>query len=242
LSQQPNIFSCMTASLITGRLAAVIGRLPEDPDGLPPLASAAQAEREQFIRSIHADPDRILQTFELMIAGPAEPLPKWLDHLLLPVYRQAVWPVALCNASLYEADLTEIAARPGTLAVPDLGEQQMQASAERYSPLFIGPYDRLWLRINSALLLREQAEMIRLARTQIASGKSGNLSIQPSVVIPGSKWQLTGDAAAGTISLKLTPYPKWTDDITTASYWLLPLDGSKSWQVNNTTPAVASRD
>ncbi len=87
------------------------------------------------------------------------------------------------------------------------------------------------------LLLREQTELIRLARAQMQGGKTGNLGEWQSVVIPGSKWKITGDAVTNSFTLELAPRPSWTIDSTAAGtvagsqYFLLPLDGSKPWQL-----------
>jgi hypothetical protein len=51
-------------------------------------------------------------------------------------------------------------------------------------------------------------------------------------VIAGAKWRIIGDAASNSVSLILTPIPIWTTDgdIIGKDFFLLPLDGSKSWE------------
>ena len=47
-----------------------------------------------------------------------------------------------------------------------------------------------------------------------------------------SGWHVSGDAIANSVSLKLTPIPSWTNnrDALDENFFLLPLDGSKSWK------------
>jgi len=117
------------------------------------------------------------------------------------------------------------------LASTDLGYGMMEAADTRRSMLI--PYvERAWIRSNAYLLEREQMELIRNARAPMAAGRSGHLADWQSVVIPGAKWVVTGDAGTNSVSVKLTPIPRWItaggalgDD-----FFLLPLDGSKGWK------------
>jgi len=119
----------------------------------------------------------------------------------------------------------------------------MTDASHRYAPrlpkyrtwmedTFRPQWSRSWVRLNAILLLREQAELIRSARTQVQVGKFGNIAEFDSIVIPGAKWLVIGDAKNNSVSLKLTPIPLWARDCEEIPrrFFLLPLDGSKSWK------------
>ena len=128
------------------------------------------------------------------------------------------------------------------LSASDLGAGDVDTSSIAHLSPLIPNFLRGWLRLNFALLIREQAVMIRHARAQMQGGKTGNLGNQPSLVCSGSKWEINGDAATNTITLKLTPRPSWTNPgtVTDDHFFMLPLDGSKPWQLRQPQPATAS--
>jgi len=115
------------------------------------------------------------------------------------------------------ADQVRVTEQVNDFAASDLGVAKMSEICSRYAPLmtachsfsdmFRPNWTRSWVRLNATLLLREQAEMIRFARTQVQSGKAGKLGELESVVIPGAKWQITGDTIANSASLELAPIP-----------------------------------
>jgi hypothetical protein len=237
LAVQPVLVSPMIRIAIEALFANAIVRLPENADALQILAEDVKSEREQLLTvmqfecwaSYHAV--RNLQIEAVIGSDPHQlfqisPLPSSLIRLL---WRPKV-EIYVYNQWTSVADQIGIIQKASDLASTDLGADKIEAIADCHPTLFYTG-SRAWLRINLTLLLREQAELIRWSRAQMQAGKSGKLGEPPSVVIPTSKWLITGDAATNSVSLKLTPAPKWTTDHTVIddAFFLLPLDGSKSW-------------
>jgi hypothetical protein len=242
ISEQPTMISSVwNHSMLETALQNVLVRLPEDPNGLKNLASDVQSEREKMRTAIQAGyyqwvnfPDSTAwQSLERNPANqsaglsPIRPLREWLTDLFgRPLFKlQAArdWQIGAAQVAITQ--------RSPELASTDLGVAEMEASENRHGQLL--PYlERAWLQANFHLLLREQIELIRSARTQMIAGKTGNLGDWQSLVIPGSKWKITGDAATNSVSLKLTPIPRWVAEraVIGPDFFLLPVDGSKSWK------------
>lgn len=152
------------------------------------------------------------------------------------------------------ADQIRVSEQVRDFAVSDLGVVKMDKAVSCYAPVFTtdhsfsevfrSNWSRSWIRLNATLLLREQAELIRSARTQMQSGKSGKLGERESVVVHGARWQITGDANTSSLSLKLTPTPAWTRShgVIDENFFLIPLDGSKSWRFRPRLMAAAGED
>ena len=238
LRQQPILVSNMIYTAVEALFADLQARLPEDPGAIGQLAADVNAERLQFRKTLQAEawavshfidnPQPQADDMKAFLAAD-QPWPKWLRKPLLPLYCHTILRREIYKAWLVEADLVKICDRAP--ALPDFGEQEMTAACDRAQSLFTPNVLRAWLRLNTALVLREQAEMIRIARAQMEAGKSGDLGTHDSVVIPGVKWLLRGDASANTLTVKLTPIPQWLAENPVAGYhfWLLPLDGSEPW-------------
>ena len=248
LAEQPVLVSTMINTAVKCLFASVTARLPEDPGAMQRLAGEVETERRQFQTTIQQGSWAMMHTLEKThpsledLAGflaQNQPFPDWLERRLVPVCCHSFLRYECSQAWLFEADVTGICERARDLSSTDLGEREIGAAAERHLSIFTPNLMRAWLRLNCGLLVREQAEIIRSAHAQMLAGKSGNLGSYPSVVIPSSKWEITGDAAAGTITAKLTPLPKWVaaNEVTTDEFWLVPLDGSKPWKLQ---PRVVS--
>jgi len=242
IGEQPTMVSSVwNHSMLESALRNVLVRLPADPDGLKNLAADVQSEHEKMRTAIQAGywkwmnfPDSnawqsMKQNSGNQGAGlsPIRPFREWLVDLFgRPLFRlQAArdWQIG--------AEQVAITQRSPELASSDLGFAEMEAAENRDIRL-LPNFEGAWLQANSHLLVREQMELIRSARTQVMAGKNGRLGEWQSVVIPGSKWEITGDAATNSVSLKLTPIPRWVADkaVIGGDSFLLPVDGSKSWK------------
>lgn len=132
--------------------------------------------------------------------------------------------------SAISAELAQTYQGDWNLTKGDLGEREFE-KREASDPNIMTPnYVRAYSRVNLTLLLREQAEMIRFARARIQEGTAS--AEHASVVIPGAKWVMTGDPATNSATLKLSPIPEWakSKSYVDESFFLLPLDGSRSWK------------
>lgn len=243
LGQQPILVSNMIRIAIEGLLTRAQARLPAEPDGLKHLAEDAAKEREQMIQCARMESWNVMHTFENYgfnvnfgrgadeTFAPIRPLPAWLVRRLWPLYSRSSASVQCSNAWLFAADSVAVWKDPSTLMSPDLGESKIDEFETRHTSYLNVNWGRAWLRLNLTLVLREQTELIRIARAKIQAGGSGDLGEYDSVIIPGSKWKIHANADAQSFTLELSPRPKWVTENTmvSAEYWLLPLDGSKSW-------------
>ena len=237
LGEQPILVCPMIRSGIEALFAKATARLPEDPDALKRLADEVKKKREHWLTMMQFEcwsPLHIVSQFriEYIMGGNVQlfrisPLPRWLNKYI----GQPGLLISGYNQWLAVADQIKIVRNAEFLSATDLGATEMVAIADRFPTYFSCAWSRAWQLYNASFLLREQAELIRWSRTQIQAGKSGVLSERPSVVIPSSKWVITGDAATNSVSMKLTPAPLWTTSQTVVddSFFLLPLDGSKWW-------------
>jgi hypothetical protein len=244
MGEQPILVSCMIHCAIECLLQRVLVRLPAEPDGLKNLASDVQTERERLRTAIqagyysellwpdhaHFNPREILSLNTINSAtgiSPIRPLGEWL----LGWCGRSWFKLQVAKVHQISAKEVEVTQRASELAASDLGTEEMNRDTSGVGVL-IPNFQRAWLRINFMLLLREQTELIRLARTWMQSGKTGDLGDWSSVVIPGSKWEIKGEAGTNSVSLRLTPIPSWVSkkSVIDDSFFLLPLDGSKSWK------------
>jgi hypothetical protein len=92
--------------------------------------------------------------------------------------------------------------------------------------------NRSAMRMHAVLLLREQTELIRLARARLAAGLP--VESRDSIVFPAARWELTADAQKNSVTTRLINAPEWIIKNTITGkgtdFWLLPLDGSVAWQ------------
>lgn len=258
IGKQPILLSQMIRVAIDGLYAQLIARLPEDPEALKNFSSEVQAKREMWRASVQTEVWAIMRVVDYANSKPEEfntfyanssPLQKVRISLAQSVLK------ADCNLLVMAgADQIRVTEEVGDFAASDLGVEKMNEIYSRYAPvltachsfsdMFRPNWSRSWVRLNATLLLREQAEMIRFARAQMQSGKSGKLAELESVVIPGAKWQVSSDANTDSVSLKLTPTPAWTlnPEVIGENFFLLPLDGSKSWKVRPRLLAAAGEN
>ena len=246
LGEQPMIVSVMIRVAIEGLFAKAIVRLPEDTDGLKKLTDEVKTKREHWLTMIQVESWYSQHVIENLIDSNAGaqllsigPFPRWFNIKLARWLGHPGLLIYIYNQRLAVADQIEIVKNVESFSATDLGAKEMQSIANRFPTCFSVSWSRAWQRLNLTFLLREQAELIRWSRTQIQDGKSGVLSERPSVVIPTSKWVITGDASTNSVSMKLTPAPAWTTSQTVIddNFFLMPLDGSKRWIFSKTKEA-----
>ena len=261
LNDQPILVSQMIRVAIDALYAPVIACLPEDPKAFEDLAADVNAKREVWREAIQTETWAIQKVVSYAGMKP-EDFSRFYRNAspIRKIYISFVQSFEQADCSRFvsgAADQIAISERLRDLALADLGAGEMSQTCSRYAPIltntpsfgsfsdvFRPNWSRSWIRLNATLLLREQAELIRSVRTQVQMGKSGNLGEMESVVIPGARWQITGDADANSARLKLSPIPTWTEnrDIIHENFFLLPLDGSKSWKFRTRPVALTARD
>ncbi|MFZ3375782.1 MAG: hypothetical protein WA183_09535 [Chthoniobacterales bacterium] len=230
IDEQRILVSQMIRVAMEGLFAQVIARLPEDPGALKLLATEVEGRREKWRDALQWEAWAFMRLVDYMGLKPEEYRSASLLQRIKISYAQSFLQGKCSSVVSCLADEVAISEDIGELAPSDLGIGKMNEACVRYDAN--ADYSKSWVRLNGVLLLREQAELIRSARAQVQAGKSGNLGEHESVVIPGAKWRIIGDAAATSVSLKLTPVPAWTtnNDVLGKEFFLLPLDGSKSWK------------
>jgi hypothetical protein len=247
IGEQPILLSQMIRVAIDASYAPLIARLPEDPCALENFAAEVEAKREMWRAAVQTETCVVAQVVDYLGLKPDAFKTLYENSSPIQKVRMSLgqsWLEADCSRSMMRAAAqVRVTEEVGHFALSDLGVAKINEISSNYAPIFtthgslsdmFGPnWFRSWIRLNAALLLREQAEIIRSTRAQVQLGKSGKLGDVESIVIPGAKWQITADPNANSVSLKLTPIPSWTsnrDGIPEKTFFLLPLDGSKSWK------------
>jgi hypothetical protein len=248
LGEQPILISLMIRVAIESLFAEVIARLPEDPEGLKQLAKEVETSREKWRAAMQTETWGMMQVVDYLGFEPNEFRKVYgTKSLIRKIQISFTQSLLEGDCSLFiacMADRVRISGQVRDLALSDLGVKEMHEASSRSAPvltparltsfsdIFQETWYRSWIRVNAALLLREQAELIRATRAQVQAGKSGNLGEPESIVIPGAKWRINGDVVTNSVSLTLTPVPIWTtdNDIIGKTFFLLPLDGSTSWK------------
>ena len=261
IGEQPILLSQMIRVAIDGFYAQLIARLPEDPEALENFPTEVDAKREMWRAAVQTETWVVMQLVDYAGSKPDNFRTLYKNSSLLQKARISfVQSLLKGDCSLFIADAAEqvaISERVNDLSLSDLGAGKMTQASLRYAPVLtatprFGSFSNVfrptwapsWIRLNATLLLREQAELIRSARAQVQSGKSGKLGERESVVVHGAKWQIIGNANASSVSLKLTPIPAWTRNhkVLDENFFLLPLDGTKSWKFRSHSVASNAGD
>lgn len=247
IGEQPILLSQMIRVAIEGLFAQVIARLPEDPKALRRLATEAGEKRERWREAIQTETWAVARFSDYLGFNREEfrtiYQSKPLARKIQISYDRSLLQGDCCFFLMGGAEQVRISERVNDLAKRDLGVRKMREVGSDCAPIlttanlpslsdaFRQNWFRSWIRLNAVLLLREQAELIRWSRAKVQAGASGCLGERDSVVIPGAKWKITGDANSNSACLILTPIPPWTsdDEVIEKNFFLLPLDGSKSW-------------
>jgi hypothetical protein len=247
IGEQPILVSQMIRVAIEGLFTQVIARLPEDPDALRRLATEVGKKRERWREAIQTETWAVArfsdylgfsrEAFQTTYRG------KPFTRKIQISYDRSLLQGDCCFFLMGGAEQVRISERVSELAKRDLGVRKMREAGSDCAPIlttanlpslsgaFRQNWFGSWIRLNAVLLLREQVELIRWSRAKVQAGASGWLGELESVVIPGAKWKITGDTNTNSACLTLKPVPPWTSDDQAIGkhFFLLPLDGSKSW-------------
>lgn len=117
------------------------------------------------------------------------------------------------------AETVERTTKPEYLSTIDL-----ENSKSKLSSRFL--YE--WRELQIYLLHYEHTKLIRLLRNRLQNQQEVKSDEFPSSVIPGAHWIVTLDPVLQNANIRLNPIPSWTRPL--SQEWILPLDGSKSWQ------------
>jgi hypothetical protein len=241
LPENSALVSLMIRIAIDAMLTSPEAWLPAEPGALEAIAADAIRIKAALIRSLQLEAWCFLRDhprFESF--RPAQSLgiqlsvPEWVDRWLAdPILRRES-----ALAALSTAESVAILQDAKSLAQPDLGLKALEEVSQRIPSQFAPRATRALLRIHATLLLREQSALLRLAREHMANGQP--LEPRDSVVLPGRRWHFTADPVAHTVALRLDQIPNYISEqtVTNQSFWILPLDGSKSWQFRPPTRAA----
>ena len=210
---------------VDAMMASKLAHLPASEEGLRDVARDTAELRAEFLRRIQLESWRCLRFTDQM--GEAQQtevsvLPRWLGQIWRR--RQVV------KAALNGAEYAAIEKDPATLALPDLGISRLDAISDASPTVMEFNVSRAVMRVTATQLLREQAELIRVARARLATG----MPMEPyqSAVVPAAHWELAIDFKKATLSTRLIGAPAWiyNDVVTTPQFWCLRIDGSETWQ------------
>jgi hypothetical protein len=241
LPENPALVSLMIRIAIDAMLVSPEAWLPAETGALEAIAADATRLKAALLRSLQLEAWCFLRDhprFESL--RPAQSLgiqlsvPEWVDRWLT----DAVLRRESALAALSTAENVAILQDAKSLAQPDLGLKALEEVTQRIPSQFAPRVTRALLRIHATLLLREQSALLRLAREHMASGQP--LEPRDSVVLPGRRWHFTADPVAHTVALRLDQIPTFITEqvVTDQRFWILPLDGSKSWQFRPPTRAA----
>lgn len=239
LRQNPTLVSLMIYVAVDALIASKRVHLPAEEGGLQAVAKDATDLQSEFLKRLQLEGWLCLHS-DVAFGNPVTPPtpgPRWLTQ----IYDDAQFQRQTMMAALNGAEHAAILKDPATRSLPDLGESRYEAVSEAHPTYMEFNASRAMMRITASLLLREQAELIRLARTRLATGTP--MEPYQSAVIPVARWELVIDPEKATVSTRLVGTPDWIlkNEVTKSDFWCLPLDGSVAWQFHRPVQAVSNR-
>ena len=240
LPEHPTLVALMIRVATDTLLVPKTVRLPATDDGFASLAKDVAAKRAQFLRCIQIEGWALLRfagqeggEANVFHGPPKYYLPKWAVRVSAGRY----WTRECVRAAFNCAQHAGIHKAPETLRLADFGTARHVAVSTQNPTVCEQGAARNAMRLHAVLLLREQTELIRLARARLAAGLP--VESRDSIVLPSARWELTADAQKNTITTRLVHAPEWIVNNTVTGngtdFWLLPLDGSAAWHFR--TPA-----
>ncbi|HSI15180.1 MAG TPA: hypothetical protein VK961_24215 [Chthoniobacter sp.] len=237
LRENPTLVSLMIHVAVETLLAQKAVRLPASEDGLQVIASDAVALRAELLKRVQIESWACLRFADKVDEEevPKGPLPQWLARI-----KEGAWlRRQMMMGALNGAEHAVIHKDPATLLLPDMGVSRHNALYEAFPSIMEANVSRAWMRIAACLLVREQAELIRMSRASLATGAP----MQPyqSAAVPNARWEVTIDRAKAMVATRLVGPPEWIvkNEVASPDFWCLPLDGSVSWQFHRSDQATA---
>ena len=232
LLENPTLVSLMIGVAIDGLTSYQQVRLPAQEGDLAAIAVETTRLRTELLRRLQVEGWACIKSanhpsdFLLESEAAIRILPRWASSRVGPIWFRRQCAIGSLSGAAHAA----IVQAPSTLELPDLGARQhAEISAENSSVMEFNAV-RAMMRIHATLLLREQIELIRDARTRFADGRP--TETYNSVVLPGVRWELEANREKGTVATHLQGAPDWIrkNEVTSNEFWVLPLDGSAAWQ------------
>ena len=247
----PILISQMIHVAVEALTARARCRLPAEPGGWEKLPAKAARLRDgvrcamqiegcvlsDFARHASLEllkPDGILTTGQRPWLMPGilkrQAARQWLRH-----------ESAISSAG--DAEFVRLSLQVGHFDSPDLGEADIVATEKRFDSSTNVNFSRSWQRTNVTLVLDEQIELIRQARAWLDTDSSGVPAELASPAIPGARWRIALDRERRTLTLTMLNSPAWVTQskVLGDGFYLLPLDGSASWQFAPKAKAVVSQ-
>ncbi len=251
LERNPAYVALMMHVAVEASVALPATRLSSAADSLETIARDARQWRAAMVRSMQWESWILLRHVDQVATSEVSDEPSWERGrlLYLPPWarRLAVSPLVrreAARSALKNAEHAALRLSPDTLLLPDGGVAQEEAIELKDAAYYEVSWSRGAMRLNSTLLLREQAALIRDARACLAAGRP--VESRASVVLPALRWELTADPVKRTLATRLAHAPQWLlDGAVTGgawdSFWALPLDGSIAWQFRAPVTGTAAR-
>lgn len=243
LPENPSISSLMVRVALDELIAKAEVRLPAEPGALEQIAADARRFPEALENAIRMETWSLSRVAELADAPIVAPN-SWVDSLRLPSWVTRIMDGPNLRrdcllSAIVNAEFVAILKDPTLVKTKDLGMARFDSVIQQNAAPFILGVQRSYARIWASLLLREQTELLRIARERIATGQAPE--DRDSVVLPGRRWIFTADSNTNAVSLKLDKIPVWLgkNEIAPPSFWVLPLDGSKTWQFRSAARSAA---
>jgi hypothetical protein len=242
LNQSPTLVALMIHVAVEALMAQQQARLPVEGDGLAAVARDAAILNASLVRSMQWEAWMCLRRADQVVSEDIlgdhglHSLPEWarriVDRHYLP--RQCVL------SALNSAEHVAIRKSPGTRGLADYGSSLHETVSLKNPSMCDMNISRAAMRICATLLLREQAELIRISRARLAAGR--NVEPYDSAALPGVRWELNADPVKHTVSIRLANAPQWIVEQVVAppEFWVLPIDGSVAWQFRTPSRTVAA--
>ncbi len=223
----PHFFSVSIRSNIESGSARVQVYLPIENTQWNQVAENAVKWREIFLRMVQAHAWEGMH-WSKPFKKPGGPLFPNFPGLFpgIKVRTQASCWLDGARIAQAHANAVQLMSDPKCLNVPDLGRVEQDLIYEQESAQGEDFFLR-WHNLQIDLLLEEQASVIRITRMRLYAGEEIKPDEFPSGVVPGAHWVVISNREAWTATVQLSNIPAW---VTPDYIWLLPLDGSKSWQ------------
>ncbi len=237
LREQPWFVSLMLRMAVEDTFLVAQTHLPPDSQPHPHFAADNETLRELLRRAIQCEIFWSLRYgMNIKVTWHEE---DWIWKNFPQTRLMPIWMARRVGGPAVRLDIARTAYSQAECVALSMRPETVSAPTPSYVPRLGPDLSRMYLRIHASLIRREQAEVLRSTRGRILAQQS--IDASPSVVVPGANWEITHDPVAHSVSLKLVPIPTWMREVTGPDYFILPLDGSKSWQLDPARSSGFSR-